>query len=172
MEQSISGVLWTFAKVPTPVARALLSGVRTDYALFKRALDATKTKREIVDEVKVLSDRVQQITTTRNMLVHNETVRAKGAMWITNRRIAPAKDKLRERPISTPILKQMTADVEKISAHLTLFVFQKAKVSRKELALVRSAFATELAELAASWQYIPKQTSRRERRLSDKPLPD
>lgn len=155
LEQAISGLLWSFAKVSTPVARAIFSGTRAEAAVqnINRILDVRKDKKEFKDNLLPLTIQLGHITAARNLIIHHETRRKNDrVVSVTNRRVALDKKRLRERPMSTKILRRMTADLEKIIAHLILLLFRNEKMSKREIASVQHVYAEELN---AAWQYKP-----------------
>jgi hypothetical protein len=167
LEQSISGALWSFSKASPQIAKALFSGTRADAAskYINRILDSTKAKKEIKAEFNYLFSQLGHITDIRNLIIHHETVSSPRGWKISNRRIALDRKRLKERPISATILGQMSDDLEKIIAHLTLLVFRKEKSGRIQIEFVKNAYAKELA---SAWLYKPPSQQPPQRKRSQK----
>jgi hypothetical protein len=169
VEQSISGALWSFSGLKSPIARALLSGVRAEGAgqYLSRIFEVKRVKREIKQEFETINTQLLHITKVRNLLHHHETLHRKNARFVTNKRVALNRKRLRKHPISAKILKRMTDDLDKIAAHFTLLVFRNDRVSSKQLAIAKHVFARELD---ASWRYKPppgRQLKSKRRKIQD-----
>lgn len=155
VEQALSGLLWSVAKVSMPVARAIFSGTRSEAAgqYINRILEVTKGKKILKRDLPLMLVQLKLIREARNLIIHNETKRKRDqVVSVTNRRIALNKRALHERPMSPEILRQMTADLERITAHLIMLLFCDDKVPKRQIAMVKRAYESELN---AAWQYIP-----------------
>jgi hypothetical protein len=172
LEQAVSGALWSFAKVSPQVARAIFSGTRADAASknINRILDGSRGRQKTKRDFNYVFAQLGHVTEARNLIIHHETIFSRKGWIATNRRFAIDKKRLKERPVSVEILNQMIHDLEKMSAHLLLLVFQNEKAGRKNIKMVEQAYATELA---APWRYKPPQPQphrRRKRRKHPKRL--
>ena len=114
--------LWRLARLEIRIAQALLSGVRLDNAtsLLIRVLDATNADQSVKDEFIHIFTQLGHINKARNDIVHYGTQFAVGSEFkTTNRLIAYNDAKVRERPVSTDTLNQMSADLITIHGALT-----------------------------------------------------
>jgi hypothetical protein len=176
VEFAMGGLLWSLAKVSTPIARAIFSGTRSEEAskLINRICDIRRTPKEMREEFNFACAQLGQIREARNLVIHYETRRRRDGTpyLVTNRRIALNRKRLHERPISTAILRQMTDDLEKIVGHLIVLLYRSEKMPHREITHVKGAYAKELV---APWQYKPspnqQQKSRRRMRKDQSKAP-
>jgi hypothetical protein len=114
IERHVAVNLWRLAGIQIRVAQALLSGVRIDQAtsLFMRVLDATKAQQSIKDEYSHMFTQLGRINKAKNDIIHYGTEFAEGTEFkTTNKLIAHLDEKIRETPVSTEILNQMSHDL-------------------------------------------------------------
>jgi hypothetical protein len=155
VEKMLFSILQRTAQVSMPVARAIFHGARSDGArqFINRMLEVTEPNPAIAEDFKFIFAQLAHITDARNSLLHYGTEFNEGTDFLsTNRFIALTKERVKNIPMSVEILNQMTADLDKISAHLLVH-------------LVRG-WADEVIvmvgdKLQASWRYTPPSQASR-----------
>jgi hypothetical protein len=159
LEQAMSGLLWNLTKISTPIARAVFSGVRAEAAsqYINRIFEATKVEPPWRAAFQEVCSRLGPITEARNLIIHHETRRKRrsGDAVVTNKRVALNQKRLRERPMSATILDEMTADLDKIVAHLVILLWFSDGAPAGEIKFMRRVVYAE--ELASLWRYKPPQ---------------
>jgi hypothetical protein len=152
-EGTINGALREFSKVSGPVARAIFSGTRTDAAkqYITRILDAENYKQGIKDELKSAFDQLGLINSARNDIIHYGTKFEEADRFIvTNEARAHLPSRVSTVTVSTRILEQMMADLNKIS--MILLVQAMDLTNPESATYYRQALAPILQR---PWQYKP-----------------
>lgn len=163
VERTLLLVLEHFAGTDDRVSRALFSGVRADAATkyISRLLISLRKSKADQDYFQELFTRLGHITRIRNDIVHLGTNfegrHQRGRMtasdfYVTNKRFALNKSRLRETPVSARILDDVTVDLQKIDFSLWAYL-ARGKPSEKE-ALEIFAFS-----LGRPWLYTPEKQS-------------
>lgn len=155
VESALLFALKTYTKVSWPVARAIFSGARIETAMdfinrICNALDPGQERREELDDV---FTQLRVINEIRNSLLHygSATFSDKGRVT-SNVRTAHLATRIREYSVSLDIINAMTADLQKISFHLTL------QCLRPDASFAERA--AEIPEIAGTWRYKPVQQPR------------
>lgn len=148
VEKMLAAVLQHIAGIVGPISQAIFHGVRSEGArqYINRILEVTNHTQAVKDDFTFVFAQLAHITAARNSLLHYGTELNEGTEFIsTNQFWALTSDRIKELPVSVDILNQMTADLEKISAHLAVH-------------LVRNwpdAMAGLADRLSRPWQYKP-----------------
>ena len=151
VEEALQLVLWHYAHVPIPTARALFSGTRVDAAMSQiRRLQTVKphiTQLEL-DQVEHVFTQLGKINKLRNDVVHFGTqTHRPDAFTVTNQLLALTPDKIRETPISVEILKDLSSDLVKIATHLMVFRLPPVTAQPRSQKIGKI--------LNAAWRYTP-----------------
>jgi hypothetical protein len=150
IEGGLQVALWNFAKVKSPIAQAVFSGVRADDAANKitRIADAENWSQKKRDNWQAITTRLGILRTLRNDILHY------GAEWqiegdwiVTNRGFVHKPEKIVNTPISVQILSDATADLEKLSLHIFHFIFADEGTPL--------GMATIRAAIEQPWRYTP-----------------
>ena len=157
IETVIFNALISYANMPVPVGRALLSGTRVDQAidfinrLFEAGLVPQNERAEIADALTQL----RAINNFRNTLVHhNSFVTSDRGRVVSNvsRALTPAR--IREHRTSPEILAGAIHDLIKIGNALLAVRFMRG--------VPPLARAKELPILSDAWRYKPDELSTHE----------
>lgn len=154
-EGTMNGALREFSKVTGPVARAIFSGTRAETAkqYIARILDAENYSQEIKDDLKNVFDQLGLINSARNDIVHYGTQFEEGESFVvTNADRAHLPSRVSTMVVSSEILEQMMADLNKIS--LTIVVRVMALSDRTAASHFQRALAPILQR---PWQYKLKK---------------
>lgn len=159
-EFAMLSLLWSLTRVRAPIGRAIFSGTRSADATkyINRIFDVSSSRiSKLRNDFEPVAAQLGHIRDARNLIIHNETVRGKDGqpLMVTNRRVALDKERLIERPISATILREMTEDLEKVTAHFILLLFRAERMPEREISVFREAYEKELR---ASFQYKPPPT--------------
>jgi len=114
-------VLWHYAKLPTSVALALLSGVRGDDVLnrMRRLVETGDVQQSDWVDLEPTLQQFNLINGTRDAILHyGAQAKSDGERYVTNALKAHTRQKIRAFSISAEILADMTHDVRKIIVHL------------------------------------------------------
>jgi hypothetical protein len=152
-EGTINGALREFSKVTGPVARAIFSGTRAEAAksLITRILDAENYSQGIKDELKNVFDQLGLINSARNDIVHYGTqFEETDRFVVTNADRAHLPSRVSTMAVSSKILEQMMADLNKIC--LTVVVRVMALSDQKAASHLGRALGPLLQR---PWQYKP-----------------
>jgi hypothetical protein len=152
IEGAMQIALWHFAKVKTPIAQAVFSGVRSDDACNKitRIADAENWPEERKIIWQEISSRLGLLRTLRNDIVHYGAEWVAPNTWIaTNDMFVHAPKKITNTPVTITILSDATADLQKLSLLLFNFIFADEMTALGKLS-IRQA-------LERAWRYIPPQ---------------
>jgi hypothetical protein len=123
IEANLQSALWRFAKVPTPTAQAIFSGIRTDGAMqyIRRIADAEQWSKEKKAELEQVFAKLGAINKLRNDLLHYGATMQEPNVWtITNKMFAHTPEKIQEIKITPAILEDATADLIKVLFHLII----------------------------------------------------
>ena len=165
VEKFLLGNLWQYSGMKLVVGQATLSGIRAKEAcsLLKRVFEALNAEDSTeAKDIETLSAQLGHINDMRNALLHFGTRFREGDNFLVdNRHIAFNERRVREMPVSSAILKQMTADLEKMSDHLAVHIFQQwGRVSE---------FSEDFQNsLRAPWRYKPPQQAASQQKRRDK----
>ena len=121
VEVAVHLVLKHYAKLPTDIARALLSGVRTDDTRNKlsRLHDVNIIDDKDWDDIEFIFDQIALILRCRNDIFHYGALSvAEGRGMVTNATTALTVDRITSFDVSDRILDDMTSDLRKILIHL------------------------------------------------------
>jgi hypothetical protein len=133
VERFLLGVLWRYAGVSLIMGQAVLSGVRSSEAcsLLNRVFEAKQLQATAQGkDLTALIEQLGHITEMRNAILHFGTRFSEGDNFrVDNRHIAFNDRRVREFPVSSAVLQQMTADLEKISNHLAVHFCLLAELS-------------------------------------------
>jgi hypothetical protein len=113
VESAMAFTLWHYAKTPRHIARAVFSGVRIDAAidLINRLIAVTDVSADLQKDLNYVFPQLKIINKARNDIYHY------GASG-TTRLKALTEDRVRTFPVSSSILNDMSADLNKIILHL------------------------------------------------------
>jgi hypothetical protein len=123
VESAMAFTLWHYAKTPRNIARAVFSGVRVDAAidLINRLIitAVTDVSEDLQKELNYVFPQLKIINTARNDIYHyGVSGIADGTLGVTTRLKALTEDRVRTFPVSSSILNDMSADLDKIILHL------------------------------------------------------
>jgi hypothetical protein len=121
VEAAVTRTLWHYAKTPPEVAKVAFSGVKVEVGMqyIKQITKATNVEQESRDDLEDVFQQLGIINGVRNDVLHY------GADFVAEGR-AIVSDALKAKgepysfPISPTALDQMTADLDKIIAHLKI----------------------------------------------------
>jgi hypothetical protein len=158
VENAIVRTLQRLSKVSVEVAQAIFSGVRSEGAIqnINRIL-------EISDPINDANrkrfsrafEQFRHINDVRNLLLHHGIESSGKDLVTTNRKTALTESRVRSIPISAETLEQMTEDLGKIDALLTLTAIARGGDLEDADAIYR--------ELQKPWLYKPPRQSPRAR---------
>jgi hypothetical protein len=146
------------AKLRHNVANALLSGVHVDQMIrfIRRVWQIIPPDTDITEKLSGVLDQFKAISDTRNSVVHYVSLVSSDKGRISsNLTRALTERHIREHRVSPQILQEMTADVRKISNHLTYAVCALA-----DPRLDRNELMNSFPALTASWRYRPPEDQR------------
>jgi hypothetical protein len=165
IEQAMQMALWVLAKVATPVAQAVFSGVRADDGANKitRIGVAEKWPESRMLEWEAICGRLTLLRTFRNDILHYGVRWQSENEWITtNREFAHTEDRITESPGTIAILETAIGDLQYLGLHLLRFAFN-AQTPGGLTALKRTH--------DDAWRYRPpSQVPRGKRRNPDSAL--
>lgn len=121
VESAIAFTLWHYAKTPRHIARAVFSGVRVDAAidLINRLTAVTDVSADLQKDLNYVFPQLKFINKARNDIYHyGASGLADGTLDVTNSLKALTEDRVTTFPVSSSILNNMSADLDKIILHL------------------------------------------------------
>lgn len=156
-------LLSRYAKVSTPIARAVFSGARTEASVkfIKRIWQVDRTPMKIRNELTKVFTQLSFINDVRNLIVHNGTTEdyLTGERTASDAIIALLPSKTRSHQITAIKLTMMTKDTQKIFHHfVSLYGHPKTSLERR---------AKIWPDLLDAWLYMPppeRRQSRKKRR--------
>jgi hypothetical protein len=150
VETHMQITLWHYADVTVGTARAIFSGVRTDTAasLIRRLMEVNDPGDEARKELTYLFKRLDLINTIRNDIVHYGARFSGGEAIVSTALKAHTQQRVRETTVSPEILDDLTYDLRKIVAHLSI---HRARHKMPDRILAPDF----LAVLRAPWRYRP-----------------
>jgi hypothetical protein len=144
------------AGVPSPTAQAVFNGVRTDAAIsyINRIADAQEWPQFRRDEFAAFSGKIGELNKLRNDILHFGARWSGASTWtVSNAKFIHSQDRLREFPISIESLEDVISDIDKIEAHLEIFIWGDA--------FPPGLRETYEQERIRPWRYRPPQPSDR-----------
>lgn len=163
-ETAIQFVFWHYAKINHDVARALLTGVRSDDVLnrLNRLRQVGQMSDKTFNELKPLLEQYSQINSVRNGILHYGAQAAEdGSRFVSDAFKALTPIDAKVFPISTSLLTDMTYDLRKIAVHL-----HTGHMGRPSL-LAKHEWINEL--LCKPWRYKPAHSQ--PKKIKTKKLP-
>jgi hypothetical protein len=150
VELLLQSVLWQLTRMNVTAAKAVFSGVRTEDACNKitrigvaEAWNAEKTKRW-----GAISSHLGLIRELRNDILHLGASWQGGEDWlITNKGVIHTEAKLIHVPVTVAILKDATADLERMTLLLFNFAFEDDLPEAVKGAIHQA--------LKSAWRYTP-----------------
>jgi hypothetical protein len=145
-------VLWYYAKLPTSVALALLSGIRGDEVLnrMRRLFETGDVQQSDWADLEPILQQFNLINGIRNEILHyGARAKSDGERYVSNALKAHTRQKITVFSISAEILADMTHDVGKIIIHL-----HTRHMGRPPLGGARNLDEVEKI-LRAPWRYKP-----------------
>jgi hypothetical protein len=120
VEATMHGVLKRFCNVSPVIARSIFSGTRTEAAkqYITRIMYAKRMDQPIKTEMKYVFDQLGVINSTRNDIIHFGAEFEGEQLFVNTAMLAHLPEKARRIEVSSKILDQMTADLNKITLHL------------------------------------------------------
>jgi hypothetical protein len=165
IEQTMQIVLWHLSGMKTPVAQAVLSGVRAEDAGNKitRIGVAKHWSNERKAEWKAICDRVSLIRSLRNDILHYGVLWEREGEWVTtNRQFVHTPEKITNSPVTVEILGFATEDLKHLSFHIFAFCFEAKS----------HAFSALDRTQTDAWQYKqPPQAGRQHKSPGKSPKP-
>jgi hypothetical protein len=156
IEARLQEALAHLAGVTSPTSKAVFNGVRTDAALgyITRIAEAQEWPTQRRKEFEAFRPQVDAINKLRNGILHYGAVWAGNKTWtVSNEKFIHAPKKLREFPISIPILEDAIADIGKIQSHLMLFLWSDV--------MPDDAREDHVRETEKPWRYRPPAQGRK-----------
>jgi hypothetical protein len=160
VEEHLNNVVWHYADLQYKQAVMLFSALRVDHAtnLINRIILAENRSGPMVTEITLVLDQLGKIARARNDIVHLGIGETRGAEFIiTNKRYAHTESRIREMPVTIPILDAMIQDLYRISSILDDHIHFDLKEPGKEY----------VPKTAISWRYKPPSQSSRDQQRQE-----
>jgi hypothetical protein len=129
VETNLLSALWYLAKVESPTAQAVLTGIKVEGAigLINRLADAQNWSKARKAEFKKFSDQLGLINKLRNDILHNGSNWTSSQTWtVTNRHSAHVPSRIRSYPVTAELLRSARRDLQKVEDDLVLFTWGEA----------------------------------------------
>ena len=153
-EAFMQTILWRLARVQSPTAQAVFSGIRTEGVMqyINRIAAAEKWSKTQCDLLQFVFTQLGHINKLRNNILHYGAEPEGHDAWIvTNKQFAHVPENVSRIVISPLTLDMAASDLEKIETHLIDFVYSGhlRGSDRDGIDLI----------LARTWQYKPPPQS-------------
>jgi hypothetical protein len=145
-------LIWC-AKLRHDVGRALLSGIHVDQMInfIRRVWQIIPPDADIAEKLSGVLEQFKLISDVRNSMVHYVSLVSSDKGRISSNATRALTDRhIREHRVEPKILQEMTADVRKISNHLSY-----AEIATVDPRRDRSELAKSFPALVVSWRYKP-----------------
>jgi hypothetical protein len=160
-ETSLFLLLTVIAKIPNDIAKAVLSGVRTEnlISFIKRVWEIREPVASIRSELQDVFEQMTAINKVRNNLIHNVSfLDSERGRMVSNIARALTQDRLEETRADPAFLADLTHDLRKINVHCVYHIVMGTAPQSAKF------FASEAQVLNASWHY--KRQPERNNQLS------
>lgn len=151
-ERQLKFLVWHFAGLSSYKGRALLSGIKTDESIghIKKLIE--KKGQNIRSDLEDVLAQLGEINKVRNHILHQEVTKIQTRQIVlSNEKSVFRKAAVKKIVASPEILQAMTRDLEKIQAHLSIYLKPKS--------LATKLYSARL--LSVSWQYKSAPQSNR-----------